>query len=510
MLSSDLGISYALLPPRFFTPVAPTSVSAPRLIKFNHALAADLGLDVDGLDAAALAGFFSGNMLVPGTRPIAMVYAGHQFGQFVPQLGDGRAILLGEVRDRSGRRRDIQLKGAGRTPYSRGGDGRAALGPVLREYAVSEAMAALGIPATRALAAVATGERVLREQPLPGAILTRVAASHVRVGTFQFFAARGDVEATQRLAHHVIERHYAEAAGAQNPVLELLRATVRAQASLIARWMNVGFIHGVMNTDNMAVSGETIDFGPCAFMDSYDPMTVFSSIDSQGRYAYANQPAAAQWNLARFAETLLPLLDSDGDKAIELATAAIAEFSREFDEEWLSGMRRKLGLATALPEDGALARELLDLMRRSAADYTLTFRRLCDVAAADAAAADAAAADVAAADAAPARAADAPLLALFGGSDAMRRWLEGWRARLSGEPRAAPGRAAGMLRANPAVIPRNHRIEQAIAAALGGDYAPFEWLCDVLSRPYAESTSDAAYQLPPRAEERVLQTFCGT
>ncbi len=504
MQSSDLAISYATLPPQFFSPVAPTAVAAPRLIRFNHALAAEIGLDVEGMDGAALAGLFSGNMLMPGTRPIAMVYAGHQFGQFVPQLGDGRAILLGEVRDRSGRRRDIQLKGAGRTPYSRGGDGRAALGPVLREYAVSEAMAALGIPATRALAAVATGEYVFRDQPLPGAILTRVAASHVRVGTFQFFAARRDVDATQRLADYVIERHYPAAAGAAHPYLELLRSVVRAQASLVARWMSVGFIHGVMNTDNMAVSGETIDFGPCAFMDGYDPMTVFSSIDSRGRYAYGNQPAAAQWNLARFAETLLPRLDSNGDTAIEIATAEVAGFSGEFDAQWLSGMRRKLGLEREEAGDAALARELLALMQQSAADFTVTFRRLCDVAATDVAATD-----VAATDAAPA--ADAMFLALFDGSDAVRSWLERWRSRASREPQAAAERAPAMRLANPAVIPRNHRIEQAIAAAVeAGDYTPFERLCDVLSRPYAESASDAAFQLPPRTDERVLQTFCGT
>jgi uncharacterized protein YdiU (UPF0061 family) len=491
MLSSDLVMSYAALPERFFATVDPTVVASPRLIKFNHALASDLGLDVTDLDAAALAEIFSGNTLLAGIRPIAMVYAGHQFGQFVPQLGDGRAILIGEVRDRSGRRRDIQLKGAGRTPYSRGGDGRAVVGPVLREYLVSEAMAALGIPATRALAAVATGETVMREQRLPGAILTRVAASHVRVGTFQFFAARRDVEATQRLADYVIERHYPEAAGAANPYRDLLRSVIRAQASLVARWMTVGFIHGVMNTDNMAVSGETIDFGPCAFMDGYDPMTVFSSIDSQGRYAYANQPAAAQWNLARFAETLLPLLAVRGDQAVELATEEISGFSGEFDAQWLSGMRRKLGLAHEEAGDGALARELLELMQRNAADFTVTFRRLCDVAA------DAAA--------------DAALCVLFGSSDAIHRWLEAWRARLAREPRAAAERAAGMRLANPAVIPRNHRIEQAIAAAVGGgDYAPFERLSDVLSRPYADPAPNIEYELPPRADERVLQTFCGT
>jgi uncharacterized protein YdiU (UPF0061 family) len=326
------------------------------------------------------------------------------------------------------------------------------------------------------------------------------------VGTFQFFAARRDVEATQRLADYVIERHYPAAADAADPYLELLRSVVRAQAFLVARWMSVGFIHGVMNTDNMAVSGETIDFGPCAFMDGYDPMTVFSSIDSQGRYAYGNQPAAAQWNLARFAETLLPLLDSNGDRAIEIATAEIAGFSGEFDAQWQSGMRRKLGLEREEAGDAALARELLELMQRSAADFTVTFRRLCDVAATDGAATDRAATE-----AAPAGAGEEAFLDLFDGSEAVRTWLAGWRSRMSREPQAAAGRAAAMRLANPAVIPRNHRIEQAIAAAVeAGDYTPFERLCDVLSRPYAESPSDAAFQLPPRPDERVLQTFCGT
>src|ERR1700736_6673912 len=326
-LGSAFIESYARLPVHFFTRVDPTRVADPTLIAFNSALASELGLDVHGLDPRALAEIFSGNRAVPGTLPIAMVYAGHQFGQFVPQLGDGRAILLGEVRDRFGRRRDIQLKGSGRTPYSRSGDGRAALGPVLREYLVSEAMHALGIPATRALAAVATGETVFREKALPGAILTRVAASFVRVGTFQYFAARGDVDAVRRLADYVIDPHYPEAKTEQQQYLALLRAVTHAQASLIASWMHVGFIHGVMNTDNMAVSGETIDFGPCAFMDSYDPAAVFSSIDLQGRYAYGNQPHAAVWNLARFAETLLPIIDASPDRAVELAGAVLATFS---------------------------------------------------------------------------------------------------------------------------------------------------------------------------------------
>ena len=315
-----------------------------------------------------------------GADPIATAYAGHQFGQFVPQLGDGRAILLGEVIDRDGTRRDIQLKGSGRTPFSRGGDGRAALGPVLREYLVSEAMHALGVPTTRSLAAVTTGEAVLRGQRLPGAVVTRVAASHVRVGTFEYFAARGDAQAVARLADYVIERHYPEFKSAERPYLELLRAVMRRQAKLVADWMHVGFIHGVMNTDNTAISGETIDFGPCAFMDGYDPATVFSSIDSYGRYAYANQPAAAQWNMARFAETLLPLIDSDPARAVELATTAVNSFAEEFENSWLAGMRSKIGLVTHEAGDAQLVQELLDLMHRNGSDYTLTFRRLCEAA----------------------------------------------------------------------------------------------------------------------------------
>jgi uncharacterized protein YdiU (UPF0061 family) len=490
MLSDDLAISYAALPERFYTRLVPTPVANPRLIRFNTTLAAELNLDMNGLDAAALASIFSGNELIPGSRPIAMVYAGHQFGQFVPQLGDGRAILVGEVRDRSGKRRDIQLKGSGRTPYSRGGDGRAVVGPVLREYLVSEAMHALGIPATRALAAVTTGEIVVRERGLPGAILTRVAASHVRVGTFEFFAARGDADATRRLADYVIGRHYPHLADGANPYLELLRAVVLRQAALIARWMSVGFIHGVMNTDNMAVSGETIDFGPCAFMDAYDPLTVFSSIDHQGRYAYANQPLAAQWNLARFAETLLPLLAADTAEAIRLATVAVTEFSTEFDTQWLECMRRKLGLFTEEEGDAALARGLLDAMHQGQADFTLTFRRLCD--------------------AADGRGADPAVESTFVEPAAFRQWAESWRARLAREAQPAGERAAFMRLVNPAVIPRNHRIEEAIVAALHEDYAPFERLSDVLTRPFELAPSAAEYAQAPRAEERVMQTFCGT
>ena len=349
----------------------------PRLIAFNDALASELGFNAQGREPDELAAVFAGNVAPPGAEPIAMAYAGHQFGSFVPQLGDGRAILLGEVLDRNGRRRDIQLKGAGKTPFSRGGDGRAALGPVLREYLVSEAMHALGIPTTRALAAVTTGQPVYRDRPLPGAVLTRIASSHIRVGTFEYFAARGDREAVERLADYVIDRHFPQARDAERPGLALLQAVAERQAQLIARWMHVGFIHGVMNTDNTALSGETIDFGPCAFMDGYDPATSFSAIDEFGRYAYVNQPAIAQWNLARFAETLLLLLDPDPDRAVELANEAISTFAERYQEHWLAGMRKKLGISGDEDGDLDLVRDLLQAMHGNAADFTLTFRRLC-------------------------------------------------------------------------------------------------------------------------------------
>ncbi len=473
---------YARLPERFFARVQPTQVAAPRLIKWNPALAADLDLEAPRLDPAALAALFSGNALPRGSVPIAMAYAGHQFGHFVAQLGDGRAILIGEARDRAGVLRDVQLKGCGRTPYSRNGDGRAALGPVLREYLVSEAMHAMGVPTTRALAAVITGETVRRETLLPGAVVTRVAASHVRVGTFEYFAARGDVAGTKILADYVIGRHYPRCADEQSPYLALLREVVSSQAALIARWMNVGFIHGVMNTDNMAVSGETIDFGPCAFMDTFDPATVFSSIDERGRYSFANQPNAALWNLARFAETLLPLLDEDAQRAIGAATEAIATFETLFKDRWLEGMRRKLGLSAAEQGDRQLAEDLLQSMQLNQADFTVTFRALCDAARnhGDGAIGDA-------------------------------EWMQRWRARMSRESAHPNERAESMQRANPAYIPRNHRIEQVIAAAVErDDFAPFEQLSQVLAQPYAAHAAFAAYANPPRPQERVLQTFCGT
>jgi serine/tyrosine/threonine adenylyltransferase len=489
--------SYAALPPRFFARLDPVAVADPRLIKFNGALATELGLE--WREDTPLAAIFSGNVVPVGADPIATAYAGHQFGQFVPQLGDGRAILLGEVIGRGGlrrgdARRDIQLKGSGRTPFSRSGDGRAALGPVLREYLVSETMHALGIPTTRALAAVTTGEPVFRGARLPGAILARVAASHVRVGTFEYFAARGDTEAVRCLADYVIDRHYPELSSAERPYLELLAAVTRRQAELVAGWMRIGFIHGVMNTDNTAISGETIDFGPCAFMDAYDPATVFSSIDSHGRYAYGNQPAMAQWNMARFAETILTLIDSDTQRAVDLATPAVNAFREHFEASWIAGLRRKIGLVTSEESDAALVGQLLELMQRAGADYTLTFRRLSD--AADAGAADRAdAGDI------------------LGGAPSIElaQWIGEWRSRLARDPQSAAERVRSMCNANPAYVPRNHRVEAAIAAATEqADFGPFNEMLEVWSRPYEEQPGREVYLKPPAPAERVLQTFCGT
>jgi len=481
---------YASLPERFFARLAPTPVAKPGVVKFNRALAAELGFDAKRFDDGALADLFSGNVVLPGAAPIAMAYAGHQFGQFVPQLGDGRAILLGEMCDRTGLRRDIQLKGSGRTPFSRGGDGRAALGPVLREYLVGEAMHALGIPTTRALAAVTTGEFVQREQALPGAILTRVASSHIRVGTFEYFAARGDVDATRILADYVIERHFPQSKHHKDPYLSLLREAAERQASLIASWMQVGFIHGVMNTDNMAVSGESIDFGPCAFMDAFDPGAVFSSIDRHGRYAYNNQPHAAAWNLSRFAETLLPLIDADMERAVARAEEVISTFSTRFAHHWLAGFRRKLGLSTDESGDSALVEQLLAAMHGNQCDFTLTFRRLCDAAADEKG--------------------DAQLKSLFANDRDYDDWTLRWRDRLARESTAPTARAEAMKQVNPAFIPRNHRIEQIIEAAGGGDFGPFEELSTVLSQPYQTQKGFEAYAEPPLPGERVLRTFCGT
>ena len=482
---------YADLPERFYARVRPTPVERPRLVKFNRELADELGLDTDQRDPEVLADIYSGNLVPPETEPLAMAYAGHQFGHFVPQLGDGRAILLGHAVDRAGVRRDIQLKGSGRTPYSRSGDGRAALGPVLREYIVSEAMHALGVPTTRALAAVTTGELVYREGALPGAVVTRVAAGFVRVGTFQYFAARGDVEGVRSLADYVIARHYPHAQRAPRPYVALLQTVADAQAALVSQWMHLGFIHGVMNTDNMSIAGETIDFGPCAFMDSYDPAAVFSSIDTQGRYAYGNQPHAAVWNLARFAETLLPIIDPDADRAVRLAGEALAAFAGRFSEHQLTGMRRKLGLTACEDDDAGLAGDLLAAMHRNEADFTLTFRRLCG--------------------AAESPAEDEQVRALFLNPPEYDAWASKWRARLAREPQRAEDRAAAMRNVNPALIPRNHRIEQVIDAAVSAaDFAPFDALSAALADPYDPAKDFERYAEPPAPGERVLRTFCGT
>ncbi len=477
--------SYARLPERFHAPTIPTVVPQPRLVRLNLGLAAELGLDPDWLASPEGVEVLAGNAVAEGSTPIATAYAGHQFGQFTPQLGDGRAILLGEVIDRSGTRRDIQLKGAGRTRFSRGGDGRAALGPVMREYIVSEAMAALGIPTTRSLAFVLTGGVVMREEPLPGAVLTRVAASHIRVGTFQFFAARQDIEALRLLADHVIARHYPQAGSAASPYLALLDAVIAAQADLVARWLLVGFIHGVMNTDNVSIAGETIDYGPCAFLDAYDTSTVFSSIDSGGRYAYGNQPSIALWNLTRLAETLLPLLAPDTDQAVKIAQNALGAFAPRFQAAYDAGIARKLGLPGNSEADTVLGAEFLGLLAAHRADFTLSFRHLSRL--------HAGLAD------------EEPLRAALENDPALDGWLARWRERSAG---IAPG---AMLAVNPAYIPRNHRIEAAIAAAQEhDDFAPFETLLAVLERPFEERPELSDYEAPPQPHERVIATFCGT
>ena len=487
--------SYAKLPERFYARLNPTPVGAPTLIKINQQLARHLGLDPDFLASPDGVEILAGNRVPEGSEPLAMAYAGHQFGGWVPQLGDGRAILLGEVIDADGLRRDIQLKGSGCTPFSRSGDGRAWVGPILREYVVSEAMAGLNIPTTRALAAIATGEKVFREQSLPGAVITRVASSHIRVGTFQFFAARRDVQALQLLADHVIDRHYPDAREAENPYLRLLENVIGKQAVLIAKWMAAGFIHGVMNTDNMLVSGETIDYGPCAFMDSYHPDTVYSSIDHMGRYAYQNQPKIAQGNIASFATCILPLINSNEDKAVEAAEGAVNSFLEQFDVAWSSGLREKIGLAEQQDGDFELAQGLLKRMAANKADFSLTFRRLGDLPGC-----------IESKD----MQADASVSDLFDDPASFNDWAVKWRARLAREKRNDIERQSMMRTTNPAYIPRNHRVEQVISAALAGDYEPFENLVDILSRPFDEQPHNADYQRPPLPEEEVHETFCGT
>ncbi len=486
--------SYVRLPERFYARLEPTPVAAPRLVKVNVKLARELGVDPSALTSEQGVEILAGNRVAEGSEPLSMAYAGHQFGSFVPQLGDGRAILLGEIIGRDGLRYDIQLKGPGRTPFSRGGDGRAALGPVLREYIVSEAMAALGVPTTRALAAVTTGEQVLRETALPGAVFTRVAASHLRIGTFQYFAARRDTEGTHILADYAIGRHFPEAAHAKQPYRALLDGVIARQAQLIAQWMLLGFIHGVMNTDNTSISGETIDYGPCAFMEAYDPATVFSSIDRHGRYAYGNQPRVALWNLARLAEALLPVLEQEtGSEEAALASAnqALAAFEPQIEAARSAGLLRKLGLSTEREGDTALAGDLLARMVANRADFTLTFRRLCDAAAQ--------------------AERDAGVRALFADPGAYDAWAAGWRRRLEEEPVAADARAAAMRMVNPTFIPRNHIVEAALNAAVWQqDFQPFEKLLDVVSRPYEDRPDLELYATPARPEEYVSQTFCGT
>ncbi len=469
--------SYARLPDLFYSRVNPTPVREPRWVMFNAALAGSLGLDAETLQRDEAAALFAGNRLPDGAEPIAQAYAGHQFGHLT-RLGDGRAILLGEQRTPDGGRFDIQLKGPGRTPYSRGGDGRAALGPMLREYLISEAMHALGIPTTRSLAVVTTGEPVFREEPLPGAILTRVAASHIRVGTLVYFAARGDVEGLRLLTDYTLRRHFPDRIGAEFPALALLESVLERQASLVAAWQCVGFVHGVMNTDNMALSGETIDYGPCAFLDDYDPATVFSSIDQQGRYAFRNQPEIAGWNLARFAEALLPVLHADSKQALAMAQGVIAEYSERFHRHWLAGMRSKLGLFNSELDDETLVGELLDRLGEQRRDFTRAFRELDP------------------------QAPDDP---------SSVEWHARWASRLTRQPQSAEEVTRLRHSRNPAIIPRNHRVEEALEAAVRrGDLTPFQRLHTALASPYVATLESSGYAEPPPPGSPPCRTFCGT
>ena len=481
--------TYAQLPVDFFEDAVPAKVANPRVCVVNFQLADELGLSLRVLPEEDLAALFSGQLIPSGAKPIAQAYAGHQFGGFT-MLGDGRAILLGEQKTPAGQLVDIQFKGSGQTPYSRRGDGRAALGPMLREYIISEAMHALGIPTTRSLAVVTTGETVYRETPLRGAVLTRVAASHLRVGTFQFAAARKNQANLQALADYAIDRHYSEITESvddSNRYLRFLRVVADRQASLIAKWQMAGFIHGVMNTDNMAISGETIDYGPCAFMDVYDPATVFSSIDHGGRYAYGNQPAIGQWNLARLAETLLPLLDADKDKAIELATDALNQYAENYDGYWLAGMRQKVGLQTQANDDREMIESLLAWMTTNKADFTNTFNDLSSL---DAFEGD----DVS---------------SMYRDED-FQSWYKQWQHRLGSEGATPATARTGMRAVNPARIPRNHRVEEALAAATEhDDLSVMQRLLDALSTPFERSDKFSEYQTPPPAGT-CYRTYCGT
>ncbi|MFP7288132.1 YdiU family protein [Shouchella clausii] len=474
--------SYVRLPQFFYSRVQPEVPQNPRLVILNSVLAVSLGLDAGQLRSGPEAGVFAGQGVPEGAEPLAQAYAGHQFGHFT-RLGDGRAILLGEQITPSGERLDIQLKGSGRTPYSRQGDGKAAIGPMLREYIISEAMHALGIPTSRSLAVALTGQPVIRETHLPGAVLTRVAASHLRVGTFQYAAAWGGKEEIKALADYTLHRHYPVAGPVDNRYLFLLNEVIGRQAALIAKWQLAGFIHGVMNTDNMALSGETIDYGPCAFMDTYDPATVFSSIDRQGRYAYGNQPGIAAWNLARFAETLLPLLHEKEEEAVRLAEKAVNGFADRFQQHYLAGMRAKLGLFGEEAEDEALIQELLEMMETHRADYTNTFRALTF---------------------------GRPELTTLTGTPEYKDWLDKREARMQRQKETDEAAHSMMRSANPAVIPRNHRVEEALAAAEQEDYEPMDRLLSILSDPYAHNEAQEEFSAPPEPSDCAYRTYCGT
>ncbi|MEM6677862.1 MAG: YdiU family protein [Pseudomonadota bacterium] len=488
---------YAALPERFHARQSPRPVRAPQLVRINEGLAQELGLDPEALAEPASVAALAGNRVPAGAVPVAIAYAGHQFGHWVPRLGDGRAVLLGEIVDQEGRLRDIQLKGSGRTPFARGGDGRAPLGPVLREFIVSEAMAALGVPTTRSLAAVATGEAVPREAVEPGGVLTRVAASHIRIGTFQYLYSRQDAGGLRVLAAHAADRHDPTAAGleGEEQAVALLRGVIARQAQLVARWMSLGFIHGVMNTDNMTISGETIDYGPCAFMEAFDPNMVYSSIDQTGRYAYGNQPRVAHWNLAQLAQALLPILpgaaEGDEDGALAAAQKAVDAFPAIFDGFWLAEMRRKLGLRAKEEADETLLRDLLERMAANRADFTLTFRELADLAD-------------------PETMEGEGPRSLFADPTAFDTWAEGWQRRCARDPMSPVERRAAMRVCNPRYIPRNHLVEEAITAAYQDDLAPFERLIAVLARPFEDQPGAERYALPATPEQEVQYTFCGT
>ncbi|MET1410783.1 protein adenylyltransferase SelO [Roseibium sp. HPY-6] len=481
--------TYARELPGFYVAWEGAKVPSPALVVFNEDLSEELGLNANALQTAEGVAVFAGLQSPDGASPLAQVYAGHQFGGFSPQLGDGRALLLGEVIDRHGKRRDIQLKGSGPTPFSRGGDGKAVLGPVLREYIMGEAMHALRIPSTRALAAVTTGETIYREGPKPGAVLTRVASSHLRVGTFQFFAARGDTEKVRQLADYAIARHDPDLSDAEDGYLKLFVRVMERQANLIAQWVLVGFVHGVMNTDNTTISGETIDYGPCAFIDTYDPAAVFSSIDHQGRYAFGRQPSIAQWNLARLAETILALINPDDlDKAVERVSDELARFPELYKSAWLDGMRAKLGLTGRDDGDEQLAEALLTQLFQHKIDYTLFFRRLSGAA----------------------TGAREPVTQLFAEQDGISAWLSKWTERLEKDSRSTEETAEAMNAVNPVYIPRNHKVEEALVAAEDGDLAPTEKLLEVLGSPFEEKPGLAEFANPAPSEFGPYRTFCGT